>query len=142
MTVTSVLRILALTLVVLVGAAQAQSPRRFDSEQITPEQVQAYFEEASALPSAKVFDKAAPNQILVQVPTQDAVFIFTAKTHPAHPAVVKRELVVAPNGDVRFARQSYFAGSKEGYDAWLREFDELERRNREAIQKRLKDSTK
>ena len=142
MTITSILRVLAVALVAVAGAAQAQSPRRFDSEQITPEQVQAYFEEARALPSAQVFDKAAPNQILVQVPKQDAVFIFTAKTHPAHPAVVKRELVVAPNGDVRFARQSYFAGSKEAYDAWLREFDELERRNREAIQKRLQGSPK
>jgi hypothetical protein len=140
MTIASILRVLAIAAV--AGVALAQSPQRFESEQITPEQVQTYFEEARALPSAQVFDHAAPNQVLVQVPKQDAVFIFTAKTHPAHPAVVKRELVVSSNGDVRFGRQSYFAGSKDAYDAWLSEFDELERRNREVIQRRLQGSPK
>jgi hypothetical protein len=137
MSVATILRFIAVLLFLGVIAAQGQSARRFETEQISPEQWRTYFDEVRALPSAKVFENSAPHQVLVQVPKEDTIYIFTAKTHPAHPAVVKREIVVERNGDVRFARTSYFAGERQPYEAWLREFDELERRNREAVQRRL-----
>src|SRR6476620_2458864 len=109
--------VLGTVCVVASLVASAQTDRRFATEQITSDQWQMYFDEVRSAPSAKVSDNLAPNQILIQ-PDPDTVFIFTAKSHPAYPAVVKRQLVVDPNGNVRFTRTSYFAGDKAAYEAW------------------------
>ena len=120
-------------------AVAAYTPA-FPTDQITPEQWRIYFDTVRKFPDAKTFDNLAPNQIIVQTNEVDVVYIFTAETHPAYPAFVRRWIDVDKNGDVSFMRVSHYAGDKKAFANWWREFDELERKSREQIRSRLGDS--
>jgi hypothetical protein len=96
---------LAITLSFTVGSeALAEYTAPFPADQITQEQWQAYFDEVKQSPQAQTFENLAPNQVIVQIKGTDVVYIFTASTHPAYPAFVRRWLDVDRGGAVRFMR--------------------------------------
>jgi hypothetical protein len=118
--------------------AQTADPPAFPQPRITTEEWQDYFSQVKALPGARVFERSAPDQVIVQLP-KSVVYVFTAPAHPAHPAVVRRQVVVDVKGDVRFARVGHFAGDEAAFVAWQRQFEELERKSVEEVQRRLRE---
>jgi hypothetical protein len=55
-----------------------------------------------------------------------SVWIFTVPEHPAHPAVVERE-VMRVGDSVRVRSRGYFAGSEAAFAEWFAGFAELDR---------------
>lgn len=133
------LALVALATVCTPLLAQSGDPPRFPQIRITTEEWQTYFDETRALPDTQVLEKAAPDQVIVQLLKRSLVFIFTAPTHPAHPAAVRRQLVVDAKGDVRFARTGHFAGDETAFANWWKQFDELDRQSVERIQRQLRE---
>jgi len=96
---------------------------RFPTDKISKEQWQTYFDEVKAIPS--VVQSTAPNQIILAVVAENTIYVFTTESHPAYPAVVKRQ-VQSINGSLRINRQGHYAGSKDAFDYWWHEFDALD----------------
>jgi Protein of unknown function (DUF4019) len=119
-------------------SAVADDGWRFPTDKITSEQWQTYRDETLALPGARSYEVA--DQLVVEVPQANAIYVFTTPSHPAHPAVVKRE-VVEKDGEVLLGRKGHYAGDREAYDRWWRQFDELDRRMREHVQNRSQAAT-
>jgi hypothetical protein len=119
--------------------AQAGDPPRFPQPRITVEEWQTYFDEARAMPDAQILESAAPDQVIVQVLKRSLVIVFTAPTHPAYPAVVRRQVVADAKGDVRFARTGHFAGEEAAFSKWWKQFDELDRQSAERVQRQLRE---
>ena len=103
--------------------ATAQDGWRFPTDRITPQQWQIYLSETLAKPDVRAFESAG--QIIVEVPRETAIYVFTTEAHPAHPAVVVRRVVERDNV-IYVDRKGHFAGDRAAYETWWRQFDELE----------------
>lgn len=128
MTATQVRFVLLAALVLAVAASvparAADDGPRFPGDRIMPAQWQAYLDETRAKPGARVSE--AVNQIIVDVPAELAVYLFTARAHPAYPAVVRRR-VVLQDGSIGVDRSGRHAGDRAAFAAWWRRLDDLER---------------
>jgi hypothetical protein len=114
------------------AVAFAEGSWRFPTDEITQEQWQIYLEEVRALPGAEI--REAANQILISVPSRLTIYVFTSPAHPAFPAVVIRQIVEV-DGNTVLSRRGHYAGDKAAYDRWWHEFDELDRKTKEAVEK-------
>lgn len=111
--------------------ATAQDNWRFPTDRITPQQWQTYLNETLAKPNVRAHEEAG--QIIVEVPQETAIYVFTTTVHPAHPAVVIRR-VVEINNQIFLDRKGHYAGEQAAYEAWWRQFDALDNQTRQHIQ--------
>jgi len=113
------------------GADNAES-RRFSRTHITKAQWHAFFSETGGKRGAITVDRAELTYIVV--PTEAAGYFFTTPAHPAHPAVVRRSIVV--NRNRTFVHTiGYYAGSRAAFAEWMNLFLAEDRR----LQRGLKD---
>jgi hypothetical protein len=95
-------------------------------------------EVAKARPGAVVTVTKPDGWVIVNEEGGRVVWSFTPPGHYAHPAVVRRALVVSSNGDVQLEMRARCEAQKESCDRLIREFQELNQRMREQVQQRLK----
>lgn len=62
---------------------------------------------------------------------------FTPDWHPAHPAVLKRELKHSEKGDVDIEMSAFFQAEKKTCDTLMKEFDALNSKVRTHVQNQL-----
>src|SRR5689334_23615885 len=74
-----------------IGGTLHEEDRRFRGARITKQQWQTFFDEMRYKRDAMVVQEASVTRVFVSRET--AVYVFTAKSHPAHPAAVRRALV-------------------------------------------------
>jgi hypothetical protein len=110
-------------LLLLVTPSLADDGWRFPTDRITLDQWQTYRTETLAKPGAT--SKVAAGQLIITVPSEKAIYVFTQPEHPAHPAVIVRAVVEQGSG-VFLSRKGHFGGSKDAFDAWWKEFDALD----------------
>ena len=106
---------------------------RFPTDKITKEQWQTYLDEVKAIPS--VISTTAPNQLIFSVIADNSIYVFTTEDHPAYPAVVKRHVQMV-DGHTVMIRHGHYAGDREAYDYWWHEFDALDVKIKEQLDKR------
>jgi len=72
------------------------------------------------------------------------VWSFTTDTHPAHPAVVRRAIVVGDDGVARIEMASLCQAEKASCDRLMKDFRDLTERSSRAMKERMKsaDETK
>ena len=123
-----------LTLVGLMtlAAAAADGPvtPRFATERISTEQWNSYLAEVKAVPDVRCKD-APSNQYICDSSSQRAIWVFTREGHPAHPAVSRGVMVFQPHqrGDVSVGidRSGHYAGDRAAFEAWMKEFEALDK---------------
>jgi hypothetical protein len=116
----------------LPPASLADEGWRFPTDRISFDQWQTYRDEIRSLPNARILEEN--NQLIIFPEQSDIIYVFTTFGHPAHPAVVKRQ-VVENSGGISMRRQGHYAGDEVEFRKWWREFDELDRQLRESIGK-------
>ena len=99
-----------------LGAALREEARRFPGPHITKQQWQTFFDETRFKRYAMVVRELSLTRVLV--PRETAVYLFTRKSHPAHPAVVRRALV-SQRGKLYIHTSGYYAGDREAFRMWL-----------------------
>ena len=67
------------------------------------------------------------NQRLCSSAARHTIWVFTFSPHPAHPAVIERQMTCV-NGSLGIVRRGMYAGSRAQFDSWDREFAVLDRR--------------
>ncbi len=68
-------------------------------------------------------------------------FSFTNPTHYAHPAMIKRCLIIEGN-DIYFAMKGHYAGNQEKYDRWWNDWKSLNDSDIKNIKSKLESETK
>jgi hypothetical protein len=92
--------------------------------QITPARYAEYLAAVRAISDVKC-ERDSFRQLICDSQTQNTVWFFTVAGHTAHPAVVqKRE--VAKAGKTSTERIGHFAGSRQEFDLWFGQFEELD----------------
>lgn len=69
---------------------------------------------------------------------RDVVWSFAPPNHYAHPAVVRRELVVQPDGEVTVETRALCQAPKEPCDRLIGEFQALNEAMREGVRQQLR----
>src|SRR5438552_6946341 len=60
-------------------------------------------------------------QYMCDTANPPTIWIFTRPGHPAHPAAT-RGMMVVNSGVIDVNRVGYYAGDKDSYDRWMKEF--------------------
>jgi len=68
------------------------------------------------------------------------VWSFTPATHPAHPAVVRRAIVVDEDGNARIEMTGLCQGDKPSCDRLMKDFRDLTERSSRALKERMKSA--
>ena len=76
--------------------------------------------------------------VIASEPGGMVVWSFTPATHPAHPAVVRRRIVVGQDGGARIETTGLCEAEKAPCDKLMGEFQEMNAKAQQAIQQRLK----
>ena len=103
---------------------------RFPAGQITPDEWSQYLAEVKAKSGVHCEDAPA-NQYICDSRTERTIWVFTREGHPAHPAVSRGIMVVRHLDQATtlgIDRSGHFAGDKTAFDAWIVEFQKLDRR--------------
>jgi hypothetical protein len=110
--------ILALTLACSFTGAETLDPeaRRFPRTHISTKEWRIFLKETRAKRHARQADHERHTEI--EVPQERAVYIFTRKTHPAHPAVIRSALIVSAN-KTYVHTSGYYAGDRQAFVAWV-----------------------
>jgi hypothetical protein len=131
-----------IALVALVGSAsavaQVATPLPETPGALEYKSVAEALEAAKARPGASVSVTKPDGWVIVNEGGGQVVWSFTPEGHYAHPAVVRRMLVVR-DGQVTMEMRALCEAQKEPCDRLIREFEELNQRMREAVQQRLKE---
>lgn len=111
-----------LCILALCSFAQ-ENDRRFPGDRITQAQWSTFRDEVLAKTGMERRESA--NQLVVTVPAESAIYVFTQPAHPAHPAVVVRRLMTV-DGGTSINRMGHFAGNEQAFAAWWKTFDSLD----------------
>jgi hypothetical protein len=116
----------------LLNPALADGPiaPRFATGHITPEEWAQYLEEIKAKPGVHCEDAAA-NQYICDSSAERTIWVFTREGHAAHPAVSRGVMIATPTAQgttLGIDRSGHYAGDKVAFDAWIKEFAKLDRR--------------
>jgi hypothetical protein len=98
---------------------------RFPSARITVEEWREFELDVESKAAIECRELAA-NQRQCDSVTEMTIWIFTREGHPAHPAVSRGTIIVAP-GKIGIDRTGHFAGDPNAFDAWmaaLHQFDQ------------------
>ena len=119
----------------MAGQALAQEYQPYPTPNITPEQWAKYGEEVRQNhgASAEIFkDK----QLVAFSDLRTRTFwIFTMKKHPAHPALITRQMY-EEGGQVLVRQIGYFAGSEEEFAKLFREYLARNEELKESVERR------
>jgi hypothetical protein len=128
--------LVAVPLYLLPFAADARSDnaeaRKFPHSHITSNQWRELLRETQGKEDAVTVEYAYVMRTLVR--TEAAVYFFTKPEHPAHPAAVRRSLVMYSN-KMYVHTSGYYAGSRNAFLAWIKLFQAAD----EKLQHRLQD---
>lgn len=122
---------LTVSIISIVKSSLAEDTWRFPTDQISTQDWKTYLDETLAKPGVNAYEAAG--QIIIEIPQEAAVYVFTADTHPAYPAVVKRQ-AVERDGRIVIDRKGHYAGDRAAFDYWWKQFDELDRGVRDSVQ--------
>lgn len=121
---------LACLAVLTTAKADGPIPPRFPTTQISEEQWNAYLTEVKAVPDVRCKD-AASKQYICDSSSQHTIWVFTRGGHPAHPAVSRGVMVIqqsAQSTTVGIDRSGHCAGDRAAFDAWMKEFSVLDKK--------------
>jgi hypothetical protein len=117
----------ALLLFALGARAQENVPVILE---ITQANWQTLWDEVQAKPTHQNFEERTTTR--VELPDERAIYWFTKPEHPAHPSIVKREVLEKPNGlDVR--SRGWAGGAKGEFERWFVSFLEQDQRIRDKM---------
>ena|SRR5437016_6283137 len=119
-----------LTLVIMLActpSAVAQIVSSQDPLKVTADQLGHYLREIRAIPDVICRSSSEAYELLCSSESQNTIWVFTTPGHPAHPAVVRRTMTF-DKGHVAIDRIGRYAGSKEAYEQWDLQFEELDQR--------------
>ena len=122
-------------LCLMAGQALAQEYQPYPTPNITPEQWAKYGQEVrqNHEASAEIFkDKQL---VAFSDPRTRTFWIFTMKKHPAHPAVITRQMY-EESGQVLVRQIGYFAGSEEEFAKLFREYLARNEELKESVERR------
>lgn len=108
--------------------AQSYEPDepRFATAQISMDEWLSYRSEVQGF--AHVMCRSDPShQLICDSLSQRTIWVFTLDGHAAHPAVSRGQMVVA-EGAVGIARSGHFVSSREEFERWFGQFQELDER--------------
>ena len=108
---------------------------RFPTDRISAELLQTYRDETLAKPSVRAYEAA--NQLIIEVPQEGAIYVFTTAAHFAHPAMVKRRMVLK-EGAYYSLRKGHYAGDVRAFSRWWKQFDELDAKMKSYIDQNLR----
>jgi hypothetical protein len=114
---------LVFSIAALGGATAAELGWRFPTDKITLEQWQEFQAEVLAKPGIE--RQEAANQLVLTSSKERAIYVFTQRQHPAHPAVVVRA-IVTHDGVTSLKRMGHYGGDRGAFDNWWREFEALD----------------
>lgn len=66
-------------------------------------------------------------QLICDSASQRTIWTFTLPAHPAHPAVVRRAMIIR-GGTIGISRMGIWAGSEAAFNRWFELFSELDQR--------------
>jgi hypothetical protein len=98
--------------------------------QISMEQWRAYLAQVKAVPDVHCEDAAA-NQYICDSASQRSIWVFTREGHLAHPAVSRGIMVIQQTSQgtrVGIDRSGAYAGDRAAFEAWIKEFAVLDKR--------------
>ena len=101
-----------------------EEARKFPRAQITKRQWVEFFDEVLNKKGAVVVRQETVTRVVVR--SEPAIYFFTNKSHPAHPAAVRRA-VVGYAGKVYVHTSGYYAGDRRAFLAWIRQFTDEDR---------------
>ena len=99
-------------------------------------------ETLKALPGAQVSVTQPDSWVIISEPGGMVVWAFTPPPHPAHPAVVRRAVVVGSDKMARLQMTALCQADKASCDKLMEEFRELNDRAARAVQERVRDGRK
>jgi hypothetical protein len=116
--------------------------RRFPQARITAEQWRTFLQETRSKEGAVAIRYVNLTRIVVR--QEAAVYFFTRPNHPAHPAAVRRSMVIY--ADKQYVHTSgYYAGNPRAFVAWMKLFqtedENWQRRHKERDRSRLQAMT-
>jgi hypothetical protein len=97
-----------------------------------------------ARPGAKISVSQPDSWTIITEQDGSVVWSFTPSSHPAHPAVVRRSIVVGDDGLSRIEMASLCQGEKAQCDRLVKDFRDITDRSTRALKERMKhaDETK
>ena len=125
---------LALFAAVFSACASAQELKPYSGAQITAEQWRSYFAEVSQKHAAR--KQESPHEPLVIFANSEGgtLYAFTKPGHPAHPAVINRQVVQRDDG-IYVDQVGYFAGDEAAFGRLSRAFEQLNAQTREYMKR-------
>ncbi|HUL66262.1 MAG TPA: hypothetical protein VLW55_16800 [Burkholderiaceae bacterium] len=95
-------------------------------------------------PGAKISVSQPDAWTIITEQGGSVVWSFTPTTHPAHPAVVRRSIVVGEDGVPRIEMASLCQGERASCNRLMKDFRDLTERSSRAMRERMKsaDETK
>ena len=123
------------TLWLMAAPALAQEYQPYPSPRITPEQWARYGAEVRENHGAslEIFED---KQLIAFSDERTLTFwVFTLKKHPAHPALVTRQ-VYEEGGQIRVRQIGYFAGSEDAFATLFREYQMRNEELKQAVERR------
>ena len=128
-------RVLLAFLVTLASTcALAQEFKPYPKARITPEEWQSYFAEVSQKHGAR--KQESPREPLVIFANAEGrtLYAFTKDGHPAHPAIINRQVVQQGDG-IYVDQVGYFAGDEAAFAKLSRAFEQLNAQMREYMKR-------
>jgi hypothetical protein len=131
--------VLTALLVTLSGQihAQATEPIAESPGTLEYKSVAEALEALKAKPGVQT-NVTKPNGWIIASEGVDVVWSFTPADHYAHPAVVRRALIVRPSGELFVEMRALCQLSKDACDRLIFEFQELNERMRQSVQLQLR----
>lgn len=75
--------------------------------------------------------------VIVSDPNSDSQWSFTPNGHYANPAVVRRAIKTAANGEVAFEMTGLCEATKENCDRLMKEFEQMNTQSRNVIRRQV-----
>jgi hypothetical protein len=100
--------------------------------------VAAALEKIRAKPGVAISVTTPDSWIIVSESGGMVVWSFAPATHPAYPAVVRRAIVVGPDGVLRIETSGLCEAEQAPCDKLMSEFREMNAKAQQAIQRRIK----
>lgn len=126
--------LLVVTLVMEIPAL-AQEFQPYPTPRITVEQWSRYLEAVKANLGSTAEILPEKNVVVFVDMSSRTHYIFTTKDHPAHPAWITRR-IVEEGGQVNVRQIGFFAGPEEQFAALFREYQKMNERLRDDVQRR------
>jgi len=127
----------ALSSCIVVALANGSVAPRFASAKITVAEIEQFRLEVEAKADVRCKSDTAQQRICDSA-SEMTIWVFTQPGHAAHPAVSRGTMIFSQTdrgASVAIDRSGHYAGDLKTFDAWMKEFSTLDKRQLEGMSK-------